>query len=377
MLEPERLFSILRLQGVDFFTGVPDSLLRDFCAYVADHAPASNHVIAANEGSAMAIAAGYHLATGRVPLVYLQNSGVGNLINPLLSLADPEVYGLQALILIGWRGEPGLHDEPQHVKQGRIMLAMLDAMETPYRVLARSEPDAAGDVGWAMGAARERPGPAALIVRRGTFSRYTLQHDEPSPFSMRREEAIEIVAAGLAPDAIVVSTTGMISRELFEIRRRRNEPAGRDFLTVGSMGHASAIACGIALQKRDRPVLCLDGDGALLMHMGALAVQGQMAPRNFKHVVLNNGCHDSVGAQPTVAFKIRLGEVARACGYAVLDPVSEPETLRRAVAELVRRPGPALLEVRVRKGAREDLGRPTTTPQENKRVFMKRLTRGT
>lgn len=372
MLQPADIFSALRAEGVRFFTGVPDSLLKDFCAYVTDHAPACDHVIAANEGAAIGLAAGHHLATGGLPLVYLQNSGLGNTINPLMSLADREVYSLPVIVMIGWRGEPGVKDEPQHVKQGRVMLATLDAMEMPYRVLSDDPARALEDIAWIAQRAREGSEPVALVVRKGAFASYALQKNEAAPFSMPREQAIEEVVAALDPQDAVVATTGMISRELFEIRKRRGE-ASRDFLTVGAMGHASAIACGVANARPERQVFCLDGDGAMLMHMGSVAIQGQVAGANFKHVVINNGCHDSVGGQPTVGFRVNLADVARACGYRVLESVAEPEKIGEAVRALRAADGPAMLEIRVCKGARKDLGRPTSSPIENKQAFMRFL----
>lgn len=370
MLEPATVYSQLSGHGVGLYTGVPDSLLKDFCAYVTDTVPADSHVIAANEGAAVGLAAGYHLATGGLALVYLQNSGVGNIVNPLLSLADPEVYSLPMILLIGWRGEPDVHDEPQHIKQGRVMLAMLDAMEVPYRVLS-NEPEAAGeDIAFAAATAMERRCPFALVVRKGTFAPYKLRSSVDDDSPMSREEAIDRIVANLGPGDVVVSTTGMISRELFEIRRKRNDPAGCDFMTVGSMGHASSIAAGIAMRQPGRQVFCLDGDGAMIMHLGAVAVHGQTAPANFKHVVLNNGCHDSVGGQPTVARRVSLGKIAGACGYRVLDTVRGADALAAAVQCLRNTNGPALLEVLVRKGSRKDLGRPTSTPLDNKKAFM-------
>lgn len=369
MLDPADVVAALRERGIDFYAGVPDSLLQGFCAYVADHAP--RHAITANEGAAVALAAGHYLATGRPGVVYLQNSGLGNTINPLLSLADREVYALPMILVIGWRGEPGVEDEPQHRKQGRVMTAMLEAMEMPYRVLSQTSGAALAEIEWVVERARSGSEPAALIVRKGTFAPYRSRGDE-APSGMSREEAIEEIVAQLDERDAVVATTGMISRELFEVRRRRGEDL-RDFLTVGSMGHASSIAFGIADAHPERQVVCLDGDGAMLMHLGSVAVLGQAALPNFKHIVLNNGCHDSVGGQPTVALDVRLGEIARSCGYRVLECVAERADLGEAVRALRACEGPAFLEIRVRRGARENLGRPTSSPAANKDAFMRFL----
>jgi phosphonopyruvate decarboxylase len=368
------MFDALRTNGVTFFAGVPDSLLKELCACIDARTSSAEHVIAANEGAAVALTAGHHLGTGGLAVVYLQNSGLGNAVNPLLSLADPEVYALPMILIIGWRGEPSVHDEPQHVKQGRVMLAMLDAMEIPYRVLSPRMTDAEADVTWAADTARSQSRPVALIVKKGTFTPSdAMPAPEEAGALITREEAIEIIVNALAASDAVVSTTGMISRELFETRVRRGD-SSRDFLTVGSMGHASAIACAIARARPERQVFCLDGDGAFLMHMGSVAVQGQSGTANFKHIVLNNGCHDSVGGQPTVAFDCDLPAIARACGYAMVDRVIEPQSIADAVRVLRDTHGPAFLEIRVRGGSRPNLGRPTSSPRENKEAFVRFLT---
>ncbi|HEY0158839.1 MAG TPA: phosphonopyruvate decarboxylase [Thermoanaerobaculia bacterium] len=366
MLEPAEVYGALDRRGAAFFTGVPDSLLKELCAYISATVEPRRHVIAANEGAAVALAAGHHLATGEVGVVYLQNSGLGNAINPLLSLADREVYSIPMVLVIGWRGEPSVRDEPQHVKQGRVTAAMLEAMEIPHRILSPDMPEAEADVAWAVELARTAGQPVALLVRKGTFAPF----DGPASAGeqLTREAAIELIAGALDPADAVVATTGMTSRELHEIRVRRGEPS-RDFLTVGSMGHASAIACAIARARPERQVFCLDGDGAFLMHMGSVAVQGQIGSANFKHVLLNNGRHDSVGGQPTVARDCDLTAVARACGYATLEPVAAHAEVAAAVARLRETAGPALLEIRIGGGARADLGRPSGTPRENKEAF--------
>jgi phosphonopyruvate decarboxylase len=370
----EAIYGALAARGVTFYAGVPDSLLKSFCAYVTDHAGAGRHVITANEGSAVALVAGHYLATGELGVVYLQNSGLGNMVNPLTSLADPDVYGLPMLLLVGWRGEPGVKDEPQHAKMGKVTAEALTAIGVANAVLpAGDEAAAIAAIDVAIETARARSAPYALIVGKDTFGEYKLKTKRTAPYAMTREEAIGVVIGAIPAGTAVVSTTGMPSRELFELRKARGEGHDGDFLTVGSMGHSSQIALGVALARPDRDVLCLDGDGAVLMHMGGLATIGSLAPARFKHVVLNNGAHDSVGGQPTVAFDIDLCAVARACGYRVVLRAESADELRARVTELAAAEGPALLEVRVAKGNRADLGRPTVTPQDTKRRFMKFL----
>ncbi|MBK1733888.1 phosphonopyruvate decarboxylase [Halorhodospira abdelmalekii] len=376
VISPQAFHAALAAAGVDFFTGVPDSLLKSFNAYTEATLPAERHITAANEGTAVGLAAGFHLASGGVPLVYLQNSGIGNAVNPLLSLADPEVYGIPLVLLIGWRGEPGVRDEPQHVKQGRISPDLLQAMEIPHRVLDGDPAAATANAHWAVATARQRSGPVALLVRKGAFGPAEQHRAEvPTPSALIRETAIAQIAAALPERATVVATTGHIARELYEERGRTGQSRAADFLTVGSMGHASQIALGIALARPTEPVVCLDGDGAAIMHMGGLATIGAtVAPRNYLHVVLNNGVHDSVGAQPTAGFDIDLPTIARACGYrAVRGPLTEAAAIPAAVSELLATTGPAFLELHVRPGARADLGRPVETPAENKRLFTERL----
>ena len=374
MVRPAFFYDILKQNDIDFYAGVPDSLLKNLCAYITDHAEEKNNIIAANEGGAMGIAAGYHLATGRIPVVYMQNSGEGNTINPLASLTDKEVYNIPVLLIIGWRGMPGVHDEPQHVKQGKVTLSLLDTMGIKYEVLLKEEDVVAGQVRYAVNYIRETNEVYALIIEKDTFEKYQLaNNDAHTELTLSREEAIQTVAAAIGEKDIIVSTTGMISRELFEYRTQMNQGHERDFLTVGSMGHASQIALGIALEKTDRRVWCFDGDGACIMHMGGMAIVASKNPGNYVHVVFNNGAHDSVGGQPTVGLSISLPDVARAVGYKKAYSVSSMESLQEILQQIQNAEGPLFLQICVKKGNRKDLGRPTTTPVENKKALMEFL----
>lgn len=369
MINPQFFIEKLQAEGVEFYAGVPDSLLKNVCAYITDHFDSNHNIIAANEGGAVALAAGYHLATGKVGCVYMQNSGEGNAINPLASLTDPEVYHIPLLLLIGWRGRPGVHDEPQHVKQGKVTTGLLNVMGINYEVLAKEEDQAAKQIEKAMCSIRESGNAYALVVEKDTFDSYTLQNVKSNDYTMSREEAIKAVAASIPSNAVIVSTTGMISRELFEYRTAMGQGHERDFLTVGSMGHASMIALGIALQHPERKVYCFDGDGACIMHMGNMAIVGSKCPSNYVHVVFNNGAHDSVGGQPTVGHEIDIVAIAHAMHYQDAVCVWTPEQLKEALSS---RPadGLRLIEIRIKKGNRKDLGRPTTTPIQNKEALM-------
>lgn len=372
-VEPAAFYKSLVENKIDFFTGVPDSLLKDFCAYVQDNAPAGRHFITSNEGSAVAMASGYHLATRKHALVYMQNSGFGNTVNPLLSLADPKVYSIPMLLLIGWRGEPGHKDEPQHMVQGKVMSALLADMNLPFQVLPDYPEGAEDAVGAAVHHMRTRGGPYALLVRKQTFSPYKLKSRAPNVWTLSREQAIQAITQELGKFDTVVSTTGFTSRELYEYRAASQQGHHRDFLTVGSMGHAPSIALGIAVAKPSRSVVCLDGDGGLLMHMGTLATVGQVAPSNFKHVLLNNGAHDSVGGQPSAGFSVNWPQAAAACGYRHVFSVSTREELVKVAREMRELEGPVFVEVKVNKGARSNLGRPKTTPLQNKEDLMRFL----
>ena len=358
MVDVKAFVKAMQSAGIDFFCGVPDSLLKSFCAYITDHCRHC-HVIAANEGGAVALASGHYLATGRIACVYMQNSGQGNAINPLASLADPDVYSIPMLLIVGWRGMPDMHDEPQHVKQGKITLELLRTLGIPTEVLPDTTVRACACAKRLLERAIVESRPVALIVRKGIFGYYELKTREADIAKVKREAAIEKILRSLPSNAIVVSTTGMISREVYETRVRLGQGHERDFLTVGSMGHASQIALGIARAQPRRPVVCLDGDGASLMQMGNMAIVGQSGCGNLTHIVLNNAAHDSVGGQPTVGGRIKLKAIARACGYRLV---------RGGKAD-----SPLFVEIKVAKGARGDLGRPKEPPQENKRLFMETL----
>ena len=375
MLRPQFFIETLKDNGIDFFAGVPDSLLKNICAYMTDSLPREQNIIAANEGGAVGIAAGYHLATGRIACVYMQNSGEGNIINPLASLTDKEVYNIPVLLLIGWRGKPGEHDEPQHIKQGKITTGLLNTLGVDYTVLNKDENKAKAQIEHAVRHMTRTNEVYALVIEKDTFEAYALESTKESPLTLSREEAIKTVASHMGDKDVAVSTTGMISRELFEHRTSMGESHERDFLTVGSMGHASQIALGIALEKKDRKIWCFDGDGATIMHMGNMAITASLAPRNYIHVVLNNGAHDSVGGQPTVGLDMDLCAAARSVGYMQTFSVRTAEELLAALDKVTTAEGPVLLQVCVRKGNRKDLGRPTTTPIQNKEALMAFLNR--
>lgn len=370
MIEAKVFYDLLVENNIDFFTGVPDSLLKSFCAYITDNANKNNHIIAANEGCAVGLAAGYHIATGKIPLVYMQNSGEGNAVNPLLSLTDSDVYQIPLVLVIGWRGEPGVRDEPQHKKQGRVTCSLLDAMEIPYVIMSTDENELKKQIQVCCKSICERKAPFAFVIRKDTFATYTLKNNKVVNAQMSREEAIECVMLNTDENAVFVSTTGMASRELYELREKHGFKHNRDFLTVGSMGHASQIALTIALNQPNRTVYCIDGDGATIMQMGGLTTVGTRAPSNYRHILINNGAHDSVGGQPTVGLEINLPGIAEAAGYKNVYSVQTKEELIEKLNKIKNITGTTMLEIKTCKGARKDLGRPKTTPVENKVALM-------
>ena len=371
-----RVQSFVEILGSDFFTGVPDSQLKALCNYLmnAYGIDKSHHIVSANEGTCVSLAAGYHLATGKTPVVYMQNSGEGNIINPVASLLNSDVYAIPMIFVVGWRGEPGVHDEPQHAYQGKVTVKLLEDMDISVCILEKDASEE--DVSERMREFKKLLSlgkQVAFVVKKGA-----LTYDTPvlykNSYALSREEVIRHIVNYTGSDP-VVCTTGKASRELFEIREAAGGGHGKDFLTVGSMGHASSIALGIALSKPEAKVWCIDGDGAFLMHMGSCAIIGANAPKNLVHIVINNSSHETVGGVPTVMSGIDVVSVARAVGYEKAVSVGTFDDLDNALREANNSDGLCLIEVKCALGARENLGRPTTTALENKNAFMNYLSR--
>ncbi len=371
-MDAKYLLSACERAGIDFFTGVPDSQLKGLCdtLYASCGVSGDHHVVAANEGNAIGLCAGHYLATGRPGLCYMQNSGLGNAVNPIASLMDGQVYGLPCLLVVGWRGEPGVHDEPQHVKQGQITLSQLDLLDVPYFVLDKQMTEADFDAAFAdlrvhLDASRT----AAIVVKKGGLT-CSLKPVYGNGRALRRETAAACIIRAAGETDVFVSTTGKLSRELFELRETAGQGHEKDFLTVGSMGHASMIALGAAMARPDRRFWCLDGDGAALMHLGAMAVIGQKQPANLLHIVINNAAHETVGGMPVCEGAMDVSAVAKAVGYKHVFRAATEDELDAALASAKACNALALVEVMCGVGARADLGRPTTTPQQNRDALM-------
>lgn len=369
-MKVELLHEIL---GSDFYTGVPDSQLQALCNFLMErYAISKNHIIAANEGNCTALAAGYYLATGEVPVVYMQNSGIGNIINPAASLLNDKVYAIPCIFIVGWRGEPGVHDEPQHIYQGEVTVTLLEDMDIrTYIIDKETTEEMLREKMEEFKEILKLGKSVALIVKKGALE-YEKKVKYANDYQMKREDVIEHITRVSGTDSII-STTGKASRELYEVRDRNEQGHQYDFLTVGSMGHSSSIALGIALSKPEQKFWCVDGDGACLMHMGAMAVLGSNAPKNLVHIVLNNNAHETVGGMPTVAKDVDFVTIARGCGYPYAVSVSDFESLDKELQDAKEAEELRLIEVKCALGARADLGRPKTSARENKEKFMEHL----
>lgn len=364
----------IQIIGADFFTGVPDSQLKALCNYLFDKYGVNNkhHIIAANEGNSVALAAGYHLSTGKVPVVYMQNSGEGNAINPITSLINDNVYAIPVIFIIGWRGEPNVHDEPQHIFQGKITLKLLEILDLDYFVLSKdTTKEEVTNQMIKFNCLLKQGKSVAFVVKKDALF-YSKKVEYKNDASITREEAIKHIIKNCRND-FVISTTGKASRELFEIREQNKQGHDYDFLTVGSMGHCSSIALGAALNIPNKKIWCIDGDGSILMHMGSMAVIGKIKPNNLIHIVINNFSHETVGGMPTVSDGINLVEIAKACGYKYTVSVDNYEDLEKELNVAKNLKGLSFIEIKCLLGSRKDLGRPTLLPTENKKLFMQML----
>ena len=372
-INPLDFYNHLYTNKIRFFSGVPDSLLKEFCLCIDDNISKGDHIITANEGNAVGLASGYFLATSSIPLVYMQNSGLGNAINPLLSLCDQEVYSVPMLLLIGWRGEPGVKDEPQHIKQGAIQTDLLSTLDIPYEIISKNASNYKEKINKLIQIAKKRSRPTALVIKKGTFEKYGKNISNFENTKMKREDVLNIILKNVNEDDIIISTTGKTSREIFEIRKHNNQTHEKDFLTVGSMGHCSSIALGIALKKPNRKVICIDGDGSMLMHLGSLTSITDLKPTNFYHILLNNEAHESVGGQSTAAKNLNIADIANTLGYNKSLNIDKKEELSSSLSNFLSETGPVFLEIKITVGSRDNLGRPDIAPEKNKIDFMEYL----
>jgi len=369
MISCKDLYTIFKRNDLTFFTGVPDSTFKDWMNFLADeHGKKLTNIVSCNECEATANCVGYYLATGKIGIVYMQNSGLGKCVNPVVSLLDKDVYSIPSIFIIGWRGEPNKKDEPQHKKMGRIMLPLLDCLEIPYKILSGNVQEAEQIINQVKKLAKKNSSPIALIIKKGTLKEYTAKKNLKTNYEMSREDAIKTIIDNLNGDEAIVSTTGKTSRELFEYRIKRGEEP-RDFYTVGSMGCSSSIALGIA-RETTKPIFIFDGDGAALMQLGTMATIGHYKLKNFYHIIFDNSSYDSTGGQPTVSPTIDFKKTTLACGYKGARIIKTKNNLKETINSMKNLDGPQMIIIKINKGARKDLGRPTTTPIKNKQTFM-------
>jgi phosphonopyruvate decarboxylase len=366
MIAVDKFNNCLLDAELNYFTGVPDSTLKEWLKLIFNNSIDFTNRIAANEGAAISNATGYYLSTGKVGVVYLQNSGLGNCINPLTSLTDPEVYGIPMLMLIGWRGVPGKKDEPQHKKMGVVTEKILLALGIPYAIL--DDGSYADQINDAVKISKLNQQPYALIVKPGVFSEYAISTNTKKSTGMVREDAIQTVVDTIENSDLILSTTGKASRELYEVCRTKSRGHNNNFYNVGSMGHVGAIGLEVALQKKDKLTYVLDGDGALIMHMGTLASIGKYQPENFVHIVFDNEVHESTGSQPTLSDVVDIAGVMKKCNYRKVETVIDSTSLIKALSGSIS--GPLGIVIKVIAGSRSDLGRPIDTPAITKNRFM-------
>lgn len=371
-MKAEKFIEEVKKSGIESIIGVPDSTLKQFCDYLnTDGKDELTHMVPPNEGAAIGIATGVFLATNKPACVYMQNSGLGNIVNPITSLANEKVYDIPMLLVIGWRGEPGFHDEPQHKFMGEITEDLLKVLDIEYSIIGKETSDEElENIFEAVKGKMSSNKQYAIIVKKDTFEKRTGGNYD-NEYSLIREDAIKIILAALKKDDFVVSTTGKISREVYEEADIVCGQHMQEFLTVGGMGHASMIALGIANNHKDRRVICIDGDGAVLMHMGSLAFIGKQSPKNLIHICINNEAHESVGGMPTGAKGQEYALVAKTCGYKEVYCTDNENELKDILTKVENIEGPVFIEIKVSMYSREDLGRPKESAVENKNNFMK------
>jgi phosphonopyruvate decarboxylase len=372
MLSPEKLVRWLAENGVTFATGIPDSVLGGLCWELMKETSGINHVIACNEAAAVATAIGWHIGTNSIPLVYLQNSGLGSAVNPLASLAAGEVFHVPVLLLIGWRGKPGRLDEPQHRLMGSATVPILNCLGIPVDELPPDEEIAHDAITKIFGEIRVTGESRALVVEMGTIG-----PSESIPWSRYHAglwtgaEALRHLCRRMPKDDLCVSTVGLVSRLLAAYRSGHRQEPANDLLAVGGLGLVSQLALGLALATPTRRIWCFDGDGSLLMHLGALTSVGASKPKNFVHVLFNNGIHESVGGLPSANQDTAFLQISRACGYKWDASAANAADLDILDHWLQDRDGPYFLELRVSRNVDLEVGRPRTSPRANKDMVMK------
>lgn len=374
MILCQEFFDILKDEGFSFFTGIPDSTFKEWIKFIIDNdGSILKHIVACNECEAIALAAGYHLATNKIGIVYMQNSGLGKAVNPLTSLCDPDVYSIPLLLMIGWRGEPGKNDAPQHKKMGRITLSLLDTLQIPYSIIEQNIEKIKEELNNALKYFKNNKGPYAFIIQPNLFQKYSVKTKQDIDYIINREDAINLIMDNLDGNEIVVSTTGYTSRELFEYRESRKKDHYQDFYNIGSMGCASSIGLSIALEKPNIKIIVFDGDAAAIMQMGAFTTIGKYKPSNFIHIIFDNNAHESTGGQPTNSSSIDVLQIALSCNYKSGLVIKTLKELNNSIKYIKNSEGPIILIIKIKQGSRSNLKRPDKDPKDYKELLMRHL----
>ncbi|UCH72495.1 MAG: phosphonopyruvate decarboxylase [Thermoplasmatales archaeon] len=369
MIKCNDFFNLCKKYNFTFFSGVPDSTFKSWMSFLEKNNEKIKNIVTVNECEAVAVCSGYHLSTGKIAVLYMQNSGLGKVVNPITSLCDQAIYSIPILLMIGWRGEPDTKDAYQLRKMGPITLKLLDLLDIPYKIISTDAKELEDILKIAKEYMEKNSRSFALIIRKNIFEKLEEEFENGND-KISREEALKTILKNLDGDEVIVSTTGKISRELFENRTKKDE-CSHDFYNIGAMGCAQSIALGISLQKKNKKVFVFDGDGSVLMQMGALATIGYHSPKNFYHIIFDNQSHDSTGGQPTYSDAVYLDEIAKACNYKNFEVVRDKSSLEKMIKKLKKNEGPFMLVIKVKKGARKNLGRPTMPPKKHKERFMK------
>ena len=352
MIKTEEFISFLTKKKINFFCGVPDSTLNSFLNALS--IKKKKNVIAPNEGGAVALAMGYYLKTKKIPLVYMQNLGLGNATDPLTSLCAPEVYSIPMVLLIGWRGNPHMKDEPQHLVTGKNTLNILKLFKIKTVIIRSNK--SFKSIGKIINHSQKFKKIVAIVVPPGIFSKLSVKVKKSNlPI---RSNVIEKILRSVKKNTRIISTIGFSSREFFQVKKEKKIKNGKLFLMVGGMGHASATSLGVHLNSGKNEVICVDGDGAFLMHMGNVATAGVYAKKNFKYILFDNNAHESTGVQPTISNKINFKKIASGFGFKKVYELKTKKDVENKLSKIMKLTQPTFIRIVVATGTFKKLERP-------------------
>ena len=365
MIEVNSLVSLLKKNNCDFFTGVPDSVLKELSIKLQNKNK-KKHIIATNEGSAVSLGIGHYLSTKRVPCIYMQNSGLSNALNPLISIAHKRVYSIPLILVIGWRGSPRIKDEPQHNIKGEITENILKLLNIKYTIL-RSNNDL-NKFDKQIKLAKKKSSIVACLIEQGTLTKNKKTNKKKDFYNLDKEIFLKTLLLTLKKNTKIISSTGFNSREIMYLRKKFKITNGRDFYMVGGMGHTSSVALGYSLSNK-KNVICIDGDGSLLMHLGSIKTAGTFANKNFKYILLNNNSHDSVGNQSTYANNVNFEKLSKSLGFKKFYSIKNKINLKKKIKTFLSEKELSFLEIKISNSKIKKLPRPTDL-LKIKKIFM-------